>query len=171
MVFLMTYSESTHKVTSIWTLLGWYHVFRGCCHQDPVFGEKQDFAFREQQNRFRAKLTTGPENSWSKVPPPKRFLVFFFDIRKHTMCATPFYNIQHAHSFSSWRSKSGVVISRLLAISGNCSTESTRRKCARDFFLELNFLCYSKRFIRRTCQKLFRKTDDDFWLRVSPHRN
>ena len=86
MVFLMTYSESTHKVTSIWTLLGWYHVFRGCCHQHPVFGEKQDFAFREQQNRFRAKLTTGPENSWSKVPPPKRFLVFFFDI----MCATPF---------------------------------------------------------------------------------
>ena len=94
MVFLMKYSDSTHKVTSIWKLLGWYDVFRWCCHQDPIFGERHDFAFHEQQNWLRAKLTTGSKIHSRKYPHLRGFLFFFWYSQTHyCMSATPFVSL------------------------------------------------------------------------------
>ena len=81
-----------------------------------------------------------------------------------------FYTIQHAYSFSPMRSKYGVVISRLIAISNHCVSEVLLIDSVRQFFCELRFLCYSNRFIRRACQHMYRTTDLDVWLPVLPNR-
>lgn len=78
-----------------------------------------------------------------------------------------FYCIQHAQSFSPWNTKYGVAISRLLAITDHCSSRALLIKCVHEFFFELKFLSYSTKFIRRVCQRMFRKTDDAIWLKLA----
>ena len=87
-----------------------------------------------------------------------------------TTCSQKYYTIQHAHSFSPMKSKYGVVISRLIAISNHCVSDLLLKESIQQFFYELRFLCYSNRFIRRVCQHMYRNTDLDIWLSVSPKR-
>ena len=77
------------------------------------------------------------------------------------------YSIQHAHSYSPWSSKYGVALSRFIAISEHCSSRSLLVKSANEFFMEMQFLCYGTKFLRRTCQRMFRRSGDSIWLKLA----
>ena len=84
-MFLITDSESTHKVTSIGKFLGWMSIFMESWAPNPDFGQNPVFAVREQLHRLRTKPTPDSDSPWSKVPPAIWNLVLF-----DRMCATSF---------------------------------------------------------------------------------
>ena len=76
-MFLITDSESTHKVTSIVKFLGSMSIFMASWAPNPDFGQNPVFAVREQLHRFRTKPTPDSDSPWSKVPPTDWNRVFF----------------------------------------------------------------------------------------------
>ena len=81
-----------------------------------------------------------------------------------------FYTIQHSTSFSPWRSKFGVAIARMISISQHSGSRKSLRIAVNKFIHELYFLRYSRRFVRRVCHRMYRKTDDDIWLSFTSSR-
>ena len=84
--------------------------------------------------------------------------------------AQKFYTIQHSTSFSPWRSKFGVAIARMISISQHSGSRKSLRRSVNEFIRELNFLGYSTRFVRRVCHRMYLRTDDEIWLKVTKAR-
>ena len=96
-MFLITDSESTHKVTSIVKFLGSISICMESWAPNPDFGQNHVFAVREQLHRFRTKPTPDSDSPWSKVPSTIWNHVFFWYL-KYTMCATPFVLLYWPHT-------------------------------------------------------------------------
>ena len=84
-VILIADSESSRNVASIWYRMTYFYNFGEFCVQKSIFGQKQDFAMSEQQNRFRTEPTPPSKNSGRNVPTLNRScFVFGFG---NTLCA------------------------------------------------------------------------------------
>jgi len=78
-----------------------------------------------------------------------------------------FYRLQHAKSYSPTSSKKGVIHARLLAIMSYSNTSALLIKSTAEFVYELESIGYSRRFVRKCCNKAYAVTGKKAWKKAS----
>ena len=85
-MFLITDSESSHKITSIAKFLWSMSIFMESCAPNHDFDQNLIFAVREQLHRLRTEPTPDLDLPWSRVPPTIWNLVFLIVCAPLPLC-------------------------------------------------------------------------------------
>jgi hypothetical protein len=94
----------------------------------------------------------------------------FFSKNIDEICKTgsqKFYTLQSSWSYSSRKSKLGVIVARLSAINNNTNSSLDLFRAVGLFLIELRLLGYGSKIMRQACSRMQRHTGGDIWSLIT----
>ena len=77
-----------------------------------------------------------------------------------------YHNMQAYDSFSSIRSKKGVLVCRFISISQTCQRRSDLIFSMKRFFFQMKKLGYSNKILKKSCWRMFQRTNNRVWIKL-----